>query len=172
MLRRVAVGDRAAFDALYRASSAKLFGVALRVVGRRDLADEALQDSFVKIWNRAGDFDASRGSPITWMATIVRNRALDEVRRKSAIPMGDMPEGFDPADEIRDPLAGRERSEGLVRLLTCLKSLDVKQRNLILLAYYHGASRDDLAKRFDAPISTIKTWLRRNLAQLRECLST
>ena len=106
------------------------------------------------------------------MAAIIRNRALDEVRRKTPAQIEDMPEGFEPAAETEDPLAGRERSEGLRRLLACLDKLDPQKRQMVLLAYYHGTSRDALAQRYEAPVPTIKTWLHRSLAQLRACLSS
>ena len=172
VMARVARKDRAAFAELYRATSAKMFGIALRILRRRDLAEDILQEVYTKIWERAGDFDAARASPITWMATIVRNRALDEVRRKAPTQLEDMPEGFELAAESEDPLAGRERNEGLRRLLACLDKLDPQKRQMVLLAYYHGMSRDALAQRYDAPVPTIKTWLHRSLAQLRACLSS
>jgi RNA polymerase sigma-70 factor (ECF subfamily) len=172
LMGRVARRDRAAFAALYRATSAKMFGTALRILRQRDLAEDVLQEVYAKIWERAGDFDAAKASPITWMATIVRNRALDEVRRKAPLKLEDMPEGFEPAAEPSDPLAGRDRSERLRRLLACLDKLDPQKRQMVLLAYYHGASRDALAQRYEAPVPTIKTWLHRSLAQLRACLSS
>jgi RNA polymerase sigma-70 factor (ECF subfamily) len=171
-MERVARKDRAAFAALYRATSAKMFGTALRILRRRDLAEDILQEVYTKVWERAGDFDASKASPVTWMATIVRNRALDEVRRKTPVPLENMPEGFEPAAEPQDPLAGRERSESLKQLLACLDKLEPQKRQMVMLAYYRGASRDALAQRYEAPVPTIKTWLHRSLAQLRACLSS
>ena len=172
LMERVARKDRAAFAALYRATSAKMFGTALRILRRRELAEEILQEVYTKVWERAGDFDPSKASPVTWMATIVRNRALDEVRRKAPAHLEDMPEGFEPAADLQHPLAGRERSECLKRLLACLDKLEPQRRQMVLLAYYHGASREALAKRFDRPVPTIKTWLHRSLAQLRDCLAS
>lgn len=172
LMTRVARKDRIAFAALYRATSAKMFGTALRILRRRDLAEEILQEVYAKIWERAGDFDASKASPVTWMAAIVRNRALDEVRRKTPISVEDMPEGFEPAADNPDPLETRERSENLRALLACLDRLDPQKRQMVLLAYYHGASREMLAERYEAPVPTIKTWLHRSLAQLRLCLSS
>ncbi|SDR62556.1 RNA polymerase sigma-70 factor, ECF subfamily [Rhizobiales bacterium GAS191] len=172
LMGRVARQDRAAFAELYRATSAKLFGTAFRILRRRDLAEEVLQEVYAKIWERAGDFDAAKASPVTWMAAIVRNRALDEVRRKPMTLVEDMPEGFEPAADNPDPLAARERSEKLRQLLACLDKLDPQKRQMVLLAYYHGASREALAARYEAPVPTIKTWLHRSLAQLRLCLSS
>jgi RNA polymerase sigma-70 factor (ECF subfamily) len=106
------------------------------------------------------------------MATIARNRALDEVRRARPIAIEDMPDSFDPAAEEIDPLAPRERSERLAALMRCLAALDPEKRQIVLLAYYRGSSRETLAKRFDRPVPTIKTWLRRSLSDLRDCLSS
>jgi RNA polymerase sigma-70 factor (ECF subfamily) len=172
LLARVASRDRAAFAALYRQTNAKLYGVVARIVSRKDLAAEILQEAFVRVWEKAADYDPAKGSPIAWMATIARNRALDEVRRVQPVAIEDMPEGFDPADEEIDPLAWRERGETLEALVRCLGALEPEKREIVLLAYYRGASREALAKRFDRPVPTIKTWLRRSLADLKDCLSS
>ena len=172
LLRRVAARDEAAFATLYRRTSAKLYGIVTRILTRGDAGAEALQEAYVRIWEKAGDFDPAKGSPLAWMATIARNRALDEVRRVRPVSLEDMPEGFEPAAEAVDPLASRERSEGLSALLDCLAKLDEEKRAILMLAYYHGASREALAERFDRPVPTIKTWLHRSLAQLRDCLAS
>jgi len=172
LMARVSRQDTAAFSALYRATGGKLFGIALRILRRRDLAEDILQEVYAKIWQRAREFDAAKASAITWMATIVRNRALDELRRKSAISMEELPEGFEPYAETPDPLGERERSENLGRLLACLEKLERPKRQMVLLAYCHGLSREALAARFGAPVPTIKTWLHRALAQLRVCLAS
>jgi len=172
LLRRVAARDAAAFAALYRQTSGKLYGVVARILTKGDLSGEALQEAYVRIWEKAGEFDADKGSPIAWMATIARNRALDETRRVRPASLQDMPEGFEPAADEVDPLAARDRSERLAALLDCLGTLDEEKRDVVLLAYYRGLSREALARRFDKPIPTIKTWLRRGLAQLRDCLSS
>ncbi len=171
LIARVAAGDEAAFAVLYRMTAAKLNGVVARILPP-DAAGEALQDAYVRIWRKAADFDAAKGSALAWMATIARNRALDEVRRVRPVSLEDMPDGFEPQADAIDPLASREKSEGLAALIDCLKGLDDEKRNLLMLAYYRGASREDLAKRFGAPVPTIKTWLRRSLTQLRTCLGS
>jgi RNA polymerase sigma-70 factor (ECF subfamily) len=172
LLARVSRGDQGAFATLYRASSGKLFGVIVRILGRQASAEEALQDVYLRIWERAGDFDPAKGSAIAWMATIARNRALDEARRSTRTMTIEFPEGFDPAAPLDHPLAGREQSEALRKLMGCLGGLDEEKRQIILLAYYHGLSREALAERFKHPVPTIKTWLRRSLAQLKACLSS
>jgi RNA polymerase sigma-70 factor (ECF subfamily) len=171
LLRQVAARDTTAFAALYKQTSAKLYGVVARILTRGDVAADVLQEAYVRIWEKAGDFDPVRGSPLAWMATIARNRALDEVRRVRPASLEDQPEGFEPAAEDIDPLATRERSEGLAALVDCLKALDEEKRAIVLLAYYRGSSREALAKRFGRPVPTIKTWLHRSLAQLRDCLA-
>jgi RNA polymerase sigma-70 factor, ECF subfamily len=172
LLARVAARDAAAFADLYRLTQGVLYGVVARILTRGDASSEALQEAYVRIWERAGDFDPAKGSPLGWMATIARNRALDEVRRVRPASLEEMPEGFEPAAESVDPLAARARSERLAALLSCLGGLDSDKREAVLLAYYRGFSREALAKRFDAPTATIKTWLRRSLMQLRECLES
>ena len=171
LLRRVAARDSAAFAMLYKQTRAKLHGVVARILTKGDLSGEVLQEVFVRIWEKAGDYDVEKGSPIAWMATIARNRALDEIRRVRPVSLEDMPEGFEPAAEDVDPLGARDRSERLSALMSCLQTLDEEKRDVVLLAYYRGFSREALAKRFERPVPTIKTWLRRGLAQLRDCLS-
>jgi len=172
LMRRIASSDEAAFRALYRQTSAKLYGIVFRILPQKDAAAEALQEAYVRIWERAADFDAARGSPLAWMATIARNRALDEVRRVRPASLEDVPESFEPVAEPIDPLGPRDRSERLTALIACLERLDDDKRAILMLAYYHGASREALAKRFGRPVPTIKTWLHRSLAQLRDCLSS
>ena len=164
--------DAAAFAILYKQTQAKLYGVIARILTRGELSGEVLQEVYVRIWEKAGDFNVEKGSPIAWMATIARNRALDEVRRVRPVSLEDMPEGFEPAAEEIDPMASRERSERLAALIDCLKALDEERREAVLLAYYRGFSREALAQRLQRPVPTIKTWLRRGLAQLRDCLSS
>ena len=171
LLRRVAARDSAAFAMLYKQTRAKLYGVVARILTKGDLSGEVLQEVFVRIWERAGDYDVDKGSPIAWMATIARNRALDEIRRVRPVSLEDMPEGFEPAAEEVDPLGARDRSERLSALMKCLQTLDEEKRDVVLLAYYQGFTREALAKRMQRPVPTIKTWLRRGLAQLRDCLS-
>jgi RNA polymerase sigma-70 factor (ECF subfamily) len=172
LLSRIAGRDAAAFATLYKQTNAKLYGVVARILTRGDVAADVLQEAYVRIWEKAGEFDPVRGSPLAWMATIARNRALDEVRRVRPVSLEDQPEGFEPAAEDIDPLATRERSEGLAALVNCLKALDEEKRAVVLLAYYRGLSREALGKRFGRPVPTIKTWLHRSLAQLRDCLAS
>jgi RNA polymerase sigma-70 factor, ECF subfamily len=170
-LRLVAAGDRAAFGRVYEATAAKLYGVVLRILKRRDLTDEIVQEVYVKIWQRAGDFDATRASPITWMVTIARNRALDEARKASHIRLDDAPEALEVPDQSPSAVDLLSRAEDRERLLRCLDGLDPQKREIVKLAYLEGFSRDELSMRFGHPVATIKTWLHRSLKQLKECLS-
>jgi len=131
-----------------------------------------LQEAYAHIWEKAGEFDSGKGSPLAWMATIARNCAIDEARRVRPALLDDLPESLEPAADDVDPLALRERSEALAALVKCLQELDEEKRAVVLLAYYRGSSREALAKRFGRPVATIKTWLRRSLAQLRDCLTS
>ncbi len=172
LLARVATRDRDAFAAVYRATSAKLWGIVLRILPRRDLAEDVLQDVYVKIWERAGSFDPAKASPITWMASIARNRAIDEIRRRRPVSIEETPEALDVAEGGADPLERAQQSEELRRLKTCLEGLEPERREMVLLAYYSGLSREELAQRYSHPVNTIKTWLHRSLTQLRKCLGS
>ena len=170
LMRGVARRDRAAFRELYDATRAKLYGVILSILRERTAADDILQEIYVKIWDRAADFDPAKASPITWMTTIARNRALDEVRRPRVTV--DLPaEALERvAGDDPHPLERREWSEELQRLMACLNGLAEERRQMVMLAYYQGWTREALSKRFERPVPTIKTLLHRSLAQLRGCL--
>ena len=169
-MRRVAERDRPAYAELYQRTSAKLYGIVLRILRRRDVADEVLQEVYVQIWERAAQYDATRASPVGWMAVIARNRAIDEVRRKRPVSLDDAPEALQVATDAGDPLDLLEQSEALQRLHQCLEHLEPDRRQVVLSAYYEGLSREELAIRFGHPIGTIKSWLHRSLLQLRDCL--
>ena len=171
LLARVASKDAAAFEQVYDVTCAKLYGIILRILRRRDLADEVLQEVFVKIWERAADFDPARSSPITWMATIARNRALDEIRRRVPVSIEEAPEAFNVASNDAPPLQALELSQDVKRLNACLDMLEPQRKQLVIEAYLQGATREELSQRFGHPVATIKTWLHRSLAQLKACLS-
>jgi RNA polymerase sigma-70 factor (ECF subfamily) len=166
----VAGGDEAAFAELYQATSSKLLGVALRILRNREVSEEVLQEAFFKVWERAGDYNPAIAAPVTWMAAIVRNRALDEARRRVVRPTGDESELEQLESGDEHPIAALERAEDVERLLRCLDGLEPEKQEMVRLAYLDGMSREALAKRFDRPEGTIKTWLHRSLAQLKGCL--
>jgi RNA polymerase sigma-70 factor (ECF subfamily) len=172
LLAAVAKGDQAAFERLYQATRAKLYGMALRILRRTDLADEVIRETYLKVWNSAAQFDPAIASPITWMMAITRNLAIDLVRKKPEISLDEEPDVMQVSAESPDPLAGRSVTEELQRLLACMGALDEERRRLVLLAYYSGFSRDQLAAKFAIPVNTVKTRLRRALIEIRECLGT
>jgi RNA polymerase sigma-70 factor (ECF subfamily) len=168
-LKRTAQRDQAAFEVVYKSTSLKLYGIIVRILGRDDLAAEILQEVYIRVWQRAGEFDPASGSPITWLATIARNRALDEAKRKTTSSLDDYPELFElPSGD--DPSADHDRREELLRLRACLAGLEREKRELLMLAYFHGMTREEIASRVARPVATVKTWLRRSLAQLKDCL--
>lgn len=170
LVAAVAKGDAAAFEQLYTATRAKLFGVLLRILGRFDLAEEVMQETYLKIWKTAGTFDPELASPITWMVAIARNRAIDIVRKRTEISIEEEPGAMEVAAETPPPLGRREMTEELKRLFFCLGKLDPEKQRIVLLAYYSGWSREQLARKLDIPVNTIKTWLRRSLLEIRECM--
>jgi RNA polymerase sigma-70 factor (ECF subfamily) len=170
LLGAVAQGDEAAFERLYAATRAKLYGVLLRILGRPALAEEVMQETYLKVWKMAAQFDPAIASPITWMVAMARNRAIDIVRKRGDVSIDEEPEALEVAAEAPPPLARREMNEELRRLLTCLGKLDPEKQRIVLLAYYSGWSRDQLAAKLDIPVNTIKTWLRRSLLEIRECM--
>jgi RNA polymerase sigma-70 factor (ECF subfamily) len=169
LIVRVSVKDRGAFDLLYRQTSAKLFGVCLRVLNDRGEAEEALQEVFVKIWTKADRFAISDLSPISWLVAIARNHAIDRLRsRKPAA--ADIDAAIDVADPTPGPeamaMAGGEND----RIYRCLDELDQERAAAVRGAYLKGESYAELAERYAVPLNTMRTWLRRSLLKLRECL--
>ncbi len=172
LLAAVAKGDQAAFERLYQATRAKLYGMILRILRRADLAAEVMQETYLGVWMSAGQFDPAAASPIPWMLAIARNRAIDIVRTASEISVEEDLEIAETAPDVAEPLSEREMSEGLKRLLACMGGLEEEQRRLVLLAYYSGWNRDQLAAKFEKPVETIRTSLRQAFSHVRECLGT
>ena len=170
LLVSVAGGDRGALRAVYDRQSVRLFGVANAILRDRDAAADALQDAFLRISERAGQFDASRGEASAWLAGIVRHAALDLARKRGReLPsddpaLGDIPVAPEALDAVAASAEGR-------RLRDCLAALDEKNRRGILLAFVHGLSHAQVAARLELPLGTVKAWIRRGLLQLRECLA-
>lgn len=170
LIAAVARRDRPAFRRLYDAAAPKLFAILLRILRDRTLAQDALQDVFLRVWQNAAGYSAALGSPMTWLTSVARNRAIDVLRQsapKLAAPEAD---GADPFER----LAAAEDLEAdlstLSALRHCLGELDPSARTCVLLAYYEGFSREELAARYDRPVNTIKTWLHRSLISLKACL--
>jgi len=172
LLARCALSDQRAFEALYQATSAKLFGVAVRITRRKDWAEEVLQESFVKIWHNAGSYDRDKAAPMTWMTAIVRNRALDWLRRPREVQASDEVEALlaNVPDEAPGPEDLAELSARSGRLHECLEQLGEDQKRSITLAFFQGLSHGELAVRTGKPLGTVKTWVRRGLDKLKQCL--
>ena len=170
LLAAVARADNAAYRALYERTSAKLFGLVLRIVRDRAIAEEILLDVYLRIWRNASTYSSDIARPMTWMITIARNRAIDVTRVKRDVTLAPREDGSDWLDAIADPRD--EAGEAIDRgsLTRCLEMLDEDQRQCIVAAYCEGYSREELAMRYDRPVNTIKTWLHRGLSTLRSCL--
>ena len=168
-LRRTADGDRDAFAQVYTNTSAKLFGVCLRILREREAAEEVLQETYLTVWSKANQFDAGRASPMTWMITIARNKAVDRARATRPAAAGLEAAEFeaDPA-----PLADEvtERSDERRRLERCLETLEPRHASAIRTAFYDGVTYEVLARREGTPLGTMKSWIRRGLLRLRTCL--
>jgi RNA polymerase sigma-70 factor (ECF subfamily) len=161
--------DQAAFAELYDATRRKLFGIALTVLHRRDLAEDVVQDAFLRVWRHAARFDPTRGTAITWMATIVRNLAIDVKRSPAAEATDDSALTVIPFNG-RSALDEIEANDNHRRLNEVMKTLDPMKRKLVVAAYINGDSREELSERFGAPVNTIKTWLRRAVLDMRAAL--
>lgn len=170
LLRRVAHRDRAAFVQLYQASAAKLYGVALRILSRRELADEAVQEAFLRIWQNAGSFDPNQASPIAWLAAIARHQAIDLKRRRAERISAASVELDEIGVELKTGGHGFDLSDVRGRLRECLEQLPADRRSMVVEAYCAGLTREELSERFARPVNTIKTQLRRSLAALKRCL--
>lgn len=180
LLAACANRDRTAFERLYRLTAPRLYGLSLRMMQRRDLAEEVLQEAFLQIWRDAPRFNPDRAAPMTWMGTIVRHRALDVLRaRRSAaarVSVSNTTDAGDVADShpTTDPgpmerlLAGAAANA----LHRCLERLSVDQRRSILLAFFNGLSHAELSETLAQPVGTVKSWIRRGLTRLRACLET
>lgn len=170
LLRRVAARDRKAFEALYGQVAARMFGLCLKLANQRELAEEALQESFIQIWHHAGEYHSDRGAPLAWMMTIARYRTLDLIRARRAR----LSDSDDQLSQLEDaghgPLDESLRRDGANQLTGCLEQLSDVQRDSILLVYYRGLTHDELSAALSKPIGTVKSWVRRGLAALKRCL--
>lgn len=173
LLRRIADGDRTAFDQLYRATAARLFGVCLRVLPDRAEAEDVLQEVYVAVWRKAPQFSPDKSSAMTWLASIARHRAIDRLRATPSLvarhPV-ELPELETDPDAA--PAARAEAESERSQLDRCLSQLDARRRTLIRTAFFDGATYEDLARRTGSPLGSIKSWIRRGLQQLRACLES
>ena len=166
LLTRCAARDSTALAALYQSASPILFGTLVRILRRRAVAEEALQDVFISVWERAGQFQPERGNALAWMLAIARYRAIDLIRREKAVPLAVLEAAEDVSDE---PESVPWLSSDAI-LERCLNLLSEPQRNCIVLAFVDGRSHDEIAQRTGNPLGTIKSWIRRGLQSLRQCI--
>ena len=181
LLAHTARGDHAAFEEVYRRTHAHLFGLALRMLGREAAAEDVLQEAFVSIWRNAAQYrsslDGQEVQPMTWLIAIVRNKALDALRRQARRRESELPE---PDDAGADEAPWAEGASSALELLQqamqslriegCMGELDGGHRQSLALAYYHGLTHQEVAAQMGAPLGSVKAWIRRGLEKLRRCL--
>jgi len=170
-LRRVAEGDRAALQEVYVRTSSKLFGVCLRIFPGQSEAEDALQDAFITIWQKAGSFDPARASPITWLVTLTRNRAIDRLRASGKRMMAPIEAASEVVDDAPDAEACLIASDDRARIATCMDTLASGDAIMIRTAFFEGATYADIADRATIPLGTVKSRIRRALMKLKDCLA-
>ncbi len=182
LLGRVALGDRVAFDTLYRASSSHLLGVILRIQHDRAQAEDVLQEVYINVWRAAQSYNAALANPTTWLVSIARNRAIDSLRRKASSPdtVSSIARGSDDedehdllermADDSPGPLEQLEAASRARSLERCMDQLSADQRGSLALAYYQGLSHSEVADQMGQPLGTVKSWVRRGMQSLNTCL--
>jgi RNA polymerase sigma-70 factor (ECF subfamily) len=181
LLARVALGDRAAFAGLYKAVSAQLLGVILRIQRDRGQAEEVLQEVFIAVWRAARRYDAARARPMTWLTGIARNRAIDSLRRGKAevttvTSLAGDDDGDDPnlvdtlPSDLSGPMESLAQADQAKAVTRCMGRLSAEQQQCVALAYYQGLSHSEVAQHLRQPLGTVKSWVRRALMSLQDCL--
>ncbi|MDX1636303.1 MAG: sigma-70 family RNA polymerase sigma factor [Marinobacter sp.] len=170
LLSAVAHQDRQAFQRLYELVAGRMLGLCHKLAGQQELAEEALQDAFIRIWHHASEYHSERGTPLSWMMTIARYRTLDLMRARK-VRQGAGEEALETvADGREGPLDVSLRMDGSAALTGCLDELSPSQRDTILLSYYRGFTHEELSTALSTPIGTVKSWIRRGLLALKRCL--
>lgn len=175
LMSRVALGDQAAFRALYDATQAHLFATLRRITGNDSVAAEVLQEAYMAVWHRAASYDASRSAVMTWMTTIVRNRAFDRLslasaRHETALPEDGIDALWEAHDHEADASAWADEKAQRRRLHDCMAHLEPKQRQSVALAFLQGLSHTEVAEHLGQPLGSVKGWIRRALGHLKDCL--
>lgn len=172
LLARCTLRDRRAFETLYQQTAPTLYGLLLKLTRDRELAADLLQEGFVRIWQRAGDYRPEFGQPITWMGSIVRHLSIDRLRRvehRRRIELGDDDWAL-VADSEPTPEERLNAEQGDTALARCLETLDLEPRRAVLLAYFEGLTHEAIAQSLGRPLGTVKAWVRRSLQRLKTCL--
>ncbi|UJF23212.1 sigma-70 family RNA polymerase sigma factor [Shewanella sp. OMA3-2] len=169
LLSATGAGDKQAFAELYQLTSGQLFAVSLKMLGRRELAEEALQEAYVKIWHNATEYQHGKGAVLTWMISIVRYRALDMLRYHKVRKEEALEDGQEAIFEASTPDDGPDVAKS--KLDDCMGELEPQQKQAIHLAYYNGLTHHEVVGHLDLPLGTIKSWIRRGLQQLQRCLA-
>ena len=170
LLAAVAKGDKAAFERLYNATAAKLYGVVLRILRRHDLAADVMEQAYLEIWRSAGEFNAAHSTALAWMVAIARRLAID-LSRESEAEQSSEPEVID-VDDGPGAVPRQQLTEALKRLLTCIGRLEPDRQRMLLLAYYGAFSREELSVKLDMPVNLLKASLRRSLVEVEQCLKS
>ena len=173
LLQKTAAGDQLAFKKLYKMSSPKLMSLSLRLMQGEALAEDVLQEGFIKIWDKAHTYAPGKGKAMTWMSTVVRNKGLDKLRslKTKAAETEIQYEGLEFASVDLAPEQVEDLSQDVKGLMACLDKLKPDQRECILLSYYYGHTHQELSDKLGRPLGTIKAWIRRGLEDLRPCLT-
>lgn len=173
LLRASAHGDQLAFRRLYERTSGKMYAVAQRIMRSKELADEVMQEAYVRIWHNAADYISDRGSVITWMVSILRYRAIDRLRKIKREGVNENADDYEDKliDDSEDPMQFIDKASEAKLLKGCLEELADKQKHSIALAFYDGLTHEQLSKTLDAPLGTVKSWIRRGLLLLKQCLN-
>lgn len=169
-LHAVARGDRAAFETVYSRTSAKLFGVCVRILPKRSDAEEVLQEIYTTVWRKAASYDASLASPVTWLVMIARSKAIDRARTDDSERTAPIDAAVEVADDAIAGVAAAVQDDERRRLDACLGELEPERRRLVRAAFFDGATYEELARRSETPLGTIKSWIRRSLLKLKACL--
>jgi RNA polymerase sigma-70 factor, ECF subfamily len=171
LLAAVAKGDAVAFERLYGATCAKLYGVVLRILRRHDLAADVMEEAYLQVWLEAGEFDPTHSTPLAWMVAIARRLAIDAARKPQPVASDSEPEIIDE-DEGPGSVPRHELTDDLKRLLSCIGRLEPDRQRMLLLAYYGAFSRDQLSAKLDMPVDLLRASLRRSLLEIERCLKS
>ena len=173
LLQKTAAGDQLAFKELYEKCSPKLMSLCLRLMQTEALAEDVLQEGFIKIWDKADSYTPGKGKAMTWMSTVIRNKGLDKLRSLKTRPIETeiQFEGLEFTSTDLTPDSQENMSQEMKGLMDCLDTLKPAQRECILLSYYYGHTHQELSEKLGKPLGTIKAWIRRGLEDIRPCLN-